>query len=210
MNTALSVFNIFCLARLCTLAVGSDVASDMRTGPLNPTTTSRDRRSTKGLHSRLCPPGASRESCFVNQLMVYMRMQDSLLDPVALRNIGKRSGEIPPMKIPDKSSDPWSFYLEPLVSGTSFFGDHSEDLDNQRFTDVMLDGFKTDDYVPEGYDSLSTDSFDGRSDTQNVNDNGLSTVQKRQIICPNGMSRIKCYNNALAFYMRLLRTVKAK
>lgn len=33
-------------------------------------------------------------------------------------------------------------------------------------------------------------------------------VSKRQIICPPGVSRLNCYDNAFAFYMRLLKTLK--
>jgi hypothetical protein len=45
----------------------------------------------QALQSQLCPEGSSSERCFYSQLSIFIRMHDELMDPVALRNIGKRN-----------------------------------------------------------------------------------------------------------------------
>lgn len=52
---------------------------------------SRLTRSLHALQSQLCPAGSSSERCFYSQLSMFIRMHDSIMDPVALRNIGKRN-----------------------------------------------------------------------------------------------------------------------
>lgn len=216
--------------------------------------TSRLTRSLHALQSQLCPEGSSSERCFYSQLSMFMRMQDSLMDPVALRNIGKRSsihdGSVPSTTKNDKdfldvglhemtnhqtakaalpSIPQFNSMLNVLKSisrngeaspkGNTFEWEKEFDnpADQMKYINTISEPFqlsqKMFDLTSKGHGSDDIGNFQDYKNTDRTGKEALEPlmdtyVSKRQIICPPGVSRLNCYDNAFAFYMRLLKTLK--
>lgn len=239
------------------------------------TSSSRLARSSHALHSRLCPEGSSSESCFYSQLSMFMRMQDSLMDPVALRNIGKRSSNTRKYAGSELHSTENTYDVDiGLNHAPNNKGENTEQTNYSKQLKnfvKMLDELRTvlswkdldaeysnsrniyfypSDLASEGkgegaqrknilavnedfLPSLNTILENIGKENKNFLVNYLSlgngqddieektlpspmtkdilqapSVQKRQIICPKGVSRLNCYDNALAYYLRMLKTLK--
>lgn len=183
---------------------------------------------------------------------MFMRMQNSIMDPVSLRNIGKRNS---PTK-PDMEMEPnplmrnvlskighqlksiatpsdykqrvkiFEDTLLPFSRNTDDTGtDYSEDV-NFLFKPSDFSHQRIDTYwdTPEpAVDTIFERDLRGNNLEQYFFTTGVRnknmfanakrtspsfSVRKRQIICPNGMPRLDCYDNALAFYMQLMKTVE--
>lgn len=184
---------------------------------------------------------------------MFMRMQNSLMDPVALRNIGKRTAPtmlgmeintdsltrnvLSKIRHKSKSISAPSNHMQRVklfkdalmllhrnIDDTE--ADYSEDVHfmfkPSDLTDQRIDKYwdkpesAVDDIFErdlrgnqlEQYLDLNT-GVRNTNKFANVKRTSPSfSVRKRQIICPHGMPRLDCYDNALAFYMRLMKTVE--
>ena len=162
---------------------------------------------------------------------MFVRQHNSFTDPVALRNIGKRTSD---------NSEPAFLGTEP-----AFLGNTMEFFDPQYEFDYPTDmpAIRQDEKFPlfdfrksrkqktsvTDYDDVyKSNSVLGNilkspeflsqleeilSKDESRSDKGSSLNQpksKRQIICPPGMPRIACYDNALAFYIQIMKTMNHK
>ena len=181
-------------------------------------------RQTRGI--RMCPPGMSGEQCFYSQLAMFVRQHNSFTDPVALRNIGKRNGGNTDNAFLGNSMD----YLEPQYEFDyqydmpefrqdenipSFdFGKNRNMMPSVRdYADAYNPGsvlgniLKSPDLLSQLQNILSTPPRESQLDESSSLNQPKS---KRQVICPPGMPRVACYDNALAFYIQLMRTMNHK
>ena len=181
-------------------------------------------RQTRGI--RMCPPGMRSEQCFYSQLAMFVRQHNSFTDPVALRNIGKRNGE---NTEPAFQGDTMNFldpqyefeyqYDVPEVrqdeNVPSFDFRKSRHLKSsvKDYDDVYNPGsvlgniLKSPELLSQLQNILSTQPEDSRlGESSSL----IQPKSKRQVICPPGMQRVACYDNALAFYIQLMRTMNHK
>lgn len=177
-------------------------------------------RQTRSI--RLCPPGMSGEQCFYSQLAMFVRQHNSFTDPVALRNIGKRSSSIASAVVGDDNDYGEQHYDVDYPLDLTEFGLSQEmpsfDLTGSRKNSVTIDEIyksgsilsnilKSPAFLNELEHILNTKDTDSKIE----NDSSLIQAKsKRQIICPPGMPRVACYDNALAFYIQLMRTMNHK
>ncbi|XP_053383959.1 uncharacterized protein LOC123536483 [Mercenaria mercenaria] len=228
---------------------------------------SRLTRSLHALQSQLCPEGSSSERCFYSQLSMFMRMQDSLMDPVALRNIGKRNSphdqneNLDQLQNEDSANTGLGLISDPniqirllqlrnfaaMLNGLKNLLDHSDASSHQNgiktsqfasflFTPSGLPDGQTNGLRQKGLNQqirVSTKAgtepsinnmmerflgFNPNSGNENSeviesqmkrNIASHPSLEKRQIICSSASSRLECYDNALAYYVRLLKTLKS-
>ena len=166
---------------------------------------------------RLCPHGMSGERCFYSQLAMFVRQHNSFTDPVALRNIGKRNviNERPNFDDnKDYFDDDYYRHIAPLPSDT----DISSTTLNKDSTKGLVDDsslYANGNYLATLVKLSAAFKDNKQRDTdyrpQVERDRSqFHPVSKRQIICPRGMPRITCYDDALAFYIQLMRTMNHK
>ena len=154
---------------------------------------------------------------------MFVRQHNSFTDPVALRNIGKRSS-ITDVAAVDDDMD----YFEPSfdedysndilqlpagadMSPTSFNKDNNKGLldsdtlyDNRNFLGKLLK-------MPTILNALDDEKLIENINSRVKKDRSpFWPKSKRQIICPPGMPRVACYDDALAFYIQLMRTMNHK
>ncbi|KAK3608538.1 hypothetical protein CHS0354_010400 [Potamilus streckersoni] len=178
---------------------------------------------TKAGYSRLrrtrenmCPVGMNPEQCFYSHLSMYIKLQNSLTDPVSLRNIGKRN-TIEQQVVPSRDNfiDIDDSVVDNVMDPVGFLSLRS--LPNTRFvTGKDLISSETGSYQFNGNDFLAVvqrpleteDKEDGLAYSANENDESIGRIVKKNgIICPPGMKRIQCYDNVLAYYIRLLKVI---
>ena len=173
---------------------------------------------------RLCPHGMSGEQCFYSQLAMFVRQHNSFTDPVALRNIGKRNGNV--RRAGDTSDieyydtpfdDEYPIDINQLPKSEDlpaivFNKENNPELPNnsEDFYDTgsMLGKLLR---MPNFYSSQDKERILSNAKTRADNVfPQFEAKSKRQIICPSGMPRVACYDNALAFYIQLMRTMNHK
>lgn len=141
------------------------------------------------------------------------------MDPVAQRNIGKRSRP-PPLTLggrgptgPDISTTDLLKVLQSLdrFSDIKQTREQLSPADNAFYYYTNDDGIQNDE-IPE----VLLDLFDDASDSQDAGERefyvtkkkrDVEHMQKRQLICPQHLSSTACFNNALKYYVRLFNTV---
>ncbi|KAH3752660.1 hypothetical protein DPMN_187281 [Dreissena polymorpha] len=181
----------------------------------------RVSRSLHALHQRLCPVGTSSERCFRKHLSIFASIANPI-DPVKLRNIGKRSE---PMKKPSKSMLTFTDddvnalvdQFEPEILNNLLQALLQEEDDSIYYDEMYntlnkLRGYddnkefvlNTNHDTPVDENSFGNDWDEPikKQDTERQN------LQKRQLICRSGISAEECFNNALKYYLSLYNAMK--
>ncbi|KAL3841360.1 hypothetical protein ACJMK2_019518 [Sinanodonta woodiana] len=154
------------------------------------------------------------EQCFYSHLSMYIKLQNSLTDPVSLRNIGKRNTYELQQVVPNRDNfiDIDDSVIDDVVNPFWM----RSDLSPRFGTDGDLISSETDAYNLNGNDFLavvyrpieSEKKEDEVAYSANTNDESIGRIVKKSgIICPPGMKRIQCYDNVLAYYIRLLKMI---